>query len=65
MAATRRQRWQPQLRPLQRKFIFFGNTFPDQQIPMAVFRTPTYFCDYEKDITYYDCKPSDGLQQQF
>ena len=25
MAATRRQRWQPQLRPLQRKFIFGGN----------------------------------------
>lgn len=25
MAATRRQRWQPQLRPLQRKFIFWGN----------------------------------------
>ena len=25
MAATRRQRWRPQLRPLQRKFIFWGN----------------------------------------
>lgn len=25
MAATRRQRWRPQLRSLQRKFIFWGN----------------------------------------
>lgn len=29
MPATRRQRWRPQLRPLQRKFIFFwGKHFP-------------------------------------
>lgn len=48
MTATRRQRWRPQLRPLQRKFIFWGKTFPNQQIPMAVFRTPTYFAIMKK-----------------
>lgn len=47
MAATRRQRWRPQLRPLQRKFIF-GETFPDQQIPMAVSELLPILCDYEK-----------------
>lgn len=64
MAATRRQRWRPQLRPLQQMFIFWGNisrpTDSDGGFPNSYL-----FCDYEKDIIYYDCEPSDGLRQQF
>lgn len=65
MAATRRQRWRPQLRPLQRKFIFWGKHSPTNKFRWRFSELLPILCDYEKDITYYDGEPSDGLRQQF
>lgn len=72
MAATRRQRADNAQTTLAAatetsttEVYFLGKHSPTNKFRWRFSELLPILCDYEKDITYYDCEPSDSLRQQF